>query len=138
MEIAREVIKVSMHLRSDHKISIKQPIRSLTLIGCAAATTDILTPYLSYLSERIRVQEILLDPKPKKDYWTYEGSLRTPEFFLENPGNKYIRNIWQAVRSMRDTDLRIAMKSRVVEILGCTLVTNRELIITPRFHKELL
>lgn len=52
------IIETARKLREQKKISLKQPIMSLTIVNSSQAMFDNLKPFLHYIEEEINVAEV--------------------------------------------------------------------------------
>jgi isoleucyl-tRNA synthetase len=90
------IIETARKLREHKKVSLKQPIMSLTIVNRSQAAFDDLAPFLPYIRDEINVEDIINEINVEK-YVKLEALPNLPVFGPKFKTNKAFGEIRNAI-----------------------------------------
>lgn len=122
------VVETARKLREQKKVSLKQPISSLTVINRREAVFVGLGPFLSYIRDEINVDDIRHEANVEK-YVRLEALPNLPVLGPKFKGNKTFGEVQTAIKKLTTVELEKLRETGSIVIAGNTLETVFTIII---------
>jgi isoleucyl-tRNA synthetase len=116
------VVETARKLREQKKVSLKQPISSLTVINRREAVFAGLGPFLSYVRDEVNVDDIRHEANVEK-YVRLEALPNLPVLGPKFKGNKTFGEVQAAIKKLTTVELEKLRESGSIVLAGNTLET---------------
>lgn len=116
------VVETARKLREQKKVSLKQPISSLTVINRREAVFVGLGPFLSYIRDEINVDDIRHEANVEK-YVRLEALPNLPVLGPKFKGNKTFGEVQAAIKKLTTVELEKLRETGSIVLAGNTLET---------------
>lgn len=114
------IVETARKLREQKKVSLKQPISSLTLVNRNPAVFEGLAPFLSYIQEEVNVEDIRNETNVEK-YVRLEALPNLPVLGPRFKGNKSFGDVKAAIAKLTTIDLEKVRETGEIVLAGNTL-----------------
>lgn len=114
------IVETARKLREQKKVSLKQPISSLTLVNRNPAVFEGLAPFLTYIQEEVNVEDIRNETNVEK-YVRLEALPNLPVLGPKFKGNKSFGDVKAAIAKLATIDLEKVRETGEIVLAGNTL-----------------
>lgn len=132
------IVETARKLREQKKVSLKQPISSLTLVNSNPAIFEGLAPFFFYIQEEVNVEDIKNEKNVEK-YVRLEALPNLPVLGPRFKGNKSFGDVKAAIAKLTTIDLEKVRETGEVVLAGNTLsvvhylLMQNDLVIQEKF-----
>ena len=99
MKDVMSIIETARKLRETKKISLKQPIMSLTIVNKHQDFFDNIQPFLTYIEDEINVAEIRHEKQTQK-FMKYEALPNLPTLGPKFKGSKDFKSVTEEIKKI--------------------------------------
>lgn len=114
------IVETARKLREQKKVSLKQPISTLTIVNRNPAIFNDLSPFLNYIQEEINVEDIKNEVNVEK-YVKLEALPNLPVLGPKFKGNKSFGDVKTAIGKLTTEELEKVRESGSVTLAGNNL-----------------
>jgi len=132
--VMRDIIETGRKLRENKKISLKQPIISLTVVNKSQKLFDDLKPYLRYIEDELNVAEIKNEVNVYK-YVKLEALPNLPVLGPKFKGDKTFGDLKKAITNLTTEEL-LKCKEEGSITIGDKTLSKDDLLIKEKFLEE--
>ena len=126
------ILDTGRKLRDNKKISLKQPIMSLTIVSSDEALMTELKPFLGYIEEELNVATINFWPEVEK-YVVFTCLPNLPVLGPKFKGNKAFADVKKGITSLTNDQIKAAVEKGEIEIAGHKLSSTEDLLIQQKY-----